>query len=539
MKLRSLLPLAAFAALVLTGCSKDDVVAPNQEPTVTEGYATFKINLPSTPGSRADATDEAGNANEYKVNDITLLLFNVTTGGSEDNATFVKTVDLNSNAAEWKTTSTNGITTEATVTAQIGTIVSGKDYYAVALVNAGTVSSSNFAPASTTTTYSDWAKTLPASATYNIDPTNGFYMSSAVLSNGTNLTKMAQIDPNKMGKTAAEAQANGSAATIYVERIAAKVTVTNPTDSKANVGTNNDNVELKGWALDNTIKKGYPVKNVDGLTVAELFATGKKFIGNAVSTSYYRTEWCKGAYYSASGDATTADFDFIDVNSATFGTAAAQYCIENTLDETNMKKDRATRVVFKAEYKLNGNTGAAVTLVKLLNNVTIRTEADFITFVTTRAKEALSSENVTVTSKNPNGGYLALSEVVTIKKDGTEVTEATDLNKVAAALGLNNASNDKGIAYYKGGVTYYAAYIEHILPLNSSDTKLGKYSVVRNNWYELTVNSISSIGEPARPGTGTDPSNPDTPGDIDVEKSYIDVSINILKWAKRTQNVDL
>lgn len=538
MKLRSLLPLAAFAALVLTGCSKDDVVAPNQEPTVTEGYATFKINLPSTPGSRAeDVADDAGNANEYKVNDITLLLFNVTTGGSEDDATFVKTVDLNSNAAEWKTTSENGITTEATVTAQIGTIVSGNDYYAVALVNAGTAS--NFAPATEGTKYSEWAKTLPASATYNIDPTNGFYMSSAVLSNGEKLTKMAKIDTGKMGKTAAEAQANGSAATIYVERIAAKVTVTNPTDSKANVGSNNDNVDLKGWVLDNTIKKGYPVKNVDGLAVEDLFATGEKFFGNAVSTSYYRTEWCKGAYYSTPDKATPDDFNFINVNSATFGTTAAQYCIENTLDETNMKKDRATRVVFKAEYKLNDNTEAAVTLVKLLNNVTIRTEAAFITFVTTRAKEALSSENVTVTSKNPNGGYLALSEVVTIEKDGTEVTEATDLNKVAAALGLNDASTDKGIAYYKDGVTYYAAYIQHILPLNESDTKLGKYSVVRNNWYALTVNSISSIGEPARPGTGTDPTDPDTPGDIDVEKSYIDVSINILKWAKRTQEVDL
>ncbi len=530
--------MAAFAALVLTGCSKDDVVAPNQEPTVTEGYATFKINLPSTPGSRA-ATDDPGVAAEYKVNDITLLLFNVATDGSEDDATFVKTVDLNSNAAEWKTTSENGITTEATVTAQIGTIVSGKDYYAVALVNAGTAS--NFAPASTATTYSEWAKTLPASATYNINPTNGFYMSSAVLSDGTNLTKMAKIDTGKMGKTAAEAQANGSAATIYVERIAAKVTVSNPTYSKANVGSNNDNVDLKGWVLDNTIKKGYPVKNVDGLAVADLFARGKKFFGNAVSTSYFRTEWCKGAYYSATGNATTDDFNFIDVNSnsATFGTTAAQYCIENTLVENNMKKDRATRVVFKAEYKLNGNAGAAVTLVKLLNNVTIRTEAAFITFVTTRAKEALSSENVTVTSKNPNGGYLALSEVVTIKKGETVVTDETELNEVAAALGLNDASTDKGIAYYKDGVTYYAAYIQHILPLNTSDTKLGKYSVVRNNWYDLTVNSISSIGEPARPGTGTDPTDPDTPGDIDVEKSYIDVSINILKWAKRTQIVDL
>ena len=536
MKLRSLLPMAAFAALVLTGCSKDDVVAPNLEPTVTEGYATFKINLPSTPGSRA-ATDDPGVTAEYKVNDITLLLFNVATDGSEDDATFVKTVDLNSNAAEWKTTSENGITTEATVTAQIGTIVSGNDYYAVALVNAGTAS--NFAPATEGTKYSDWAKTLPASATYNIDPTNGFYMSSAVLSNGEKLTKMAKIDTNKMGKTAAEAQANGSAATIYVERIAAKVTVSNPTDSKANVGSNKDNVDLKGWVLDNTIKKGYPVKNVDGLAVADLFATGKKFFGNAVSTSYFRTEWCKGAYYSTLDKATTDDFNFIDVNSATFGTTAAQYCIENTLVENNMKKDRATRVVFKAEYKLNGNAGAAVTLVKLLNNVTIRTEADFITFVTTRAKEALSSDNVTVESKTPNGGYLALSEVVTIKKDGTVVTDDTELNKVAVALGLKNASTDKGIAYYKDGVTYYAAYIRHLNDTEIGADKVGKYGVVRNNWYDLTVNSISSIGEPARPGTGTDPTDPDTPGDIDVEKSYIDVSINILKWAKRTQNVDL
>ena len=62
---------------------------------------------------------------------------------------------------------------------------------------------------------------------------------------------------------------------------------------------------------------------------------------------------------------------------------------------------------------------------------------------------------------------------------------------------------------------------------------LGRYGVLRNNWYELEVNSITGIGEPRIPQVPTT-SDPD-----DELKQFISVNINILSWAKRVQKEDL
>ena len=60
---------------------------------------------------------------------------------------------------------------------------------------------------------------------------------------------------------------------------------------------------------------------------------------------------------------------------------------------------------------------------------------------------------------------------------------------------------------------------------------LGRYGVVRNNWYVLTINKADKgPGEPIVPVT---PSNPD-----DEQQYYIDAKIHILSWAKRYQGVD-
>ena len=61
---------------------------------------------------------------------------------------------------------------------------------------------------------------------------------------------------------------------------------------------------------------------------------------------------------------------------------------------------------------------------------------------------------------------------------------------------------------------------------------LGRYGVLRNNWYDLTIEKISGPGYPDVPEV-----KPDTPDDEDTK--YINVSVKILDWAKRSQKVDL
>ena len=104
-----------------------------------------------------------------------------------------------------------------------------------------------------------------------------------------------------------------------------------------------------------------------------------------------------------------------------------------------------------------------------------------------------------------------------------------------------------GIATYKSGESYYIARIKHFggsTPWNEGDATygddnndnntmyLGRYGVLRNNWYELTVNSVSGPGTPDVPTI-----KPDVPDDENYR--YISVSVKILDWAKRSDSIDL
>ena len=121
---------------------------------------------------------------------------------------------------------------------------------------------------------------------------------------------------------------------------------------------------------------------------------------------------------------------------------------------------------------------------------------------------------------------------------------ASSLSDEQAGELLNDAG--KNIKYYKGGVTYYyATVIKHFgdtetpasnaVIHNATDydeaKHLGRYGVLRNNWYELQINKVSGPGEPEIPEIPTTPP--------DKKESYINCEINILSWAKRSQGVDL
>jgi hypothetical protein len=58
--------------------------------------------------------------------------------------------------------------------------------------------------------------------------------------------------------------------------------------------------------------------------------------------------------------------------------------------------------------------------------------------------------------------------------------------------------------------------------------------MVRNNWYDVNITAFNKIGLPVDPSVTV--SNPDTPDDKIEDSKYISVKINVLSWAKRTQN---
>lgn len=587
MKRFNLIPLA-LTTLMLGACSSEDGLNLGNGSSVAQGekgYISFSLNLPAVKGmaNRANDVFDDGDAAEYNVKDATLLLFS---GANEGEATFAGAYPL---TLTDDSSDGDNITTTYQITQAVTKPTGNNDkVYAMVIINGktsnvltesgGTWSIKGQTLTASTTKYKDLAGAaynLSNTDVANIASTTGdgcFLMTNAPLytkaggvSNptGGSVQTLTEINPNNIFTTEEEAKAN-PAANVYVERAVAKVTVTGNTTGTQADG-NIANYEIKGWTLDVTNQSSYLVRNVNGADWWSLKAGGVndyRFVGAAaVADGLYRTYWGIDPNYSTGGTFTT-QAGTTPTNLKTVG--ANDYCLENTFNLTQMKDDQTTRVIVAAALDLDGDGNAddfyvldndksntTLTLEGITNTVKAAYLANGT--VVNLLKENLNGGesigagdlDVTFDQKATTGGYVTVSEITI--KDGS----ASKFKTGAIPEGLQAANNDAiiadvnaahKIAYYKGGVSYYPVMIKHfgddltpwsngeVYGSNNADF-LGRYGVLRNNWYSINVTGIKSIGDPEVPkvyGTPDDPS-----------ESWISVTINILSWAKRSQSVDL
>lgn len=595
MRIKHFFGLAVLAAMTASCSSNNELVNGGNGSGENEtgvGYASFSITLPTTSGTRADVPTpgtpsfENGDKNEYKVNDATLLIFKKgepTKEGEtpkEGDYTFVESAELGS-MAPWKDPNETGVTTHAKITAKLNNIDKTDGYYALVLLNNGTGDKVKVTLPTKGAKFSDWNvdTNKDKEATNKIANTNnGFYMANAPLFKDNNVTTLVAIDKDKIYPT--EEQAAKSAATdVYVERGLAKVTLktgtaaTGKTDDKgaykvANGAYKDDKVTIENWALDVTNKKTFPIHNVDGLatdykdiwsntaTASTINrANNQRFVDNK-ATLAQRVYWGKDPNYDKSDLCSTeeagktardAEFNYVKNEDVKAAPSKPLYCLENTFNLDNMMQGQTTRVVFKAKYTPNGfNDGD--TFYKIGKNTAIWKEADL--------KQEIEAAVASVVSG------AAGKITVDLKAEGNDITEAGTHYIKAANITVNGVEAETiekaitaintqlglketekvGISTYAGGESYYIARIKHFgddLTSWKSGSYgknnleyLGRYGVLRNNWYELTVNSVSNPGYPSVPEV-----KPNTPDDEDDE--YISVSVKILDWAKRSQTVDL
>lgn len=591
MKIKHLFGLAVIAAMTASCSSNEDLGNPGSGTNEAGvGYATFTINLPSTNGTRAgNPTYEQGTAKEYDVNDVTLLIFKKA-GSSEDEYTFVEKADLGT-MAPWKDeNNSNGITASATITAKLSNVAltsegsTTSDYYALAILNNKNSANEDKITLPTTSsttppvTYGSWNAASNADETKFKDNTKGFYMANApVYIKDGEPTTLVNID--KVYATKQKAETN-AATTIHVERGLAKVTVASfPTDKHPS-GTKytSDKVDITAWKLDVTNKSTFPIHKTAGLTTnfatiwsasTEAAPSTGRFV-DGTNTAFKRVHWGIDPNYSDNkyydGDATTSPektaldcckdaFNMItkdQVNGAA-GEANPQYCLENTFDLNNMKQGQTTRVVFKATYTPNALASATdKTFFMIGNSSDIWTMDNLKKQIEGKAKEALGiTTGLTVVLKGDmleGGTHFLTTENVSIKDGETEKVNTPGLvATLNQKLGLDE-TNGVGIKTYKDGESYYIARIKHfgdtdtpwkegdptygVNDATNNNKYLGRYGVLRNNWYELTVGKVSGPGTPDIPTIK--PKEPD-----DESYKYISVSVRILSWAKRPSTVDL
>lgn len=570
MKIKHLFGLAVIAAMTASCSSNEDLGNAGPSTGTNEagvGYATFTINLPSTNGTRADGdpTYEQGTLDEYDVNDVTLLIFKKA-GKSEGDYTFVEKAELG-NMAPWKAEGSNGITASATITAKLDNVdLTGTDYYALAILNNTTATAGNkVKDPGTDQTYSDWNAAANAVAANFTDTSKGFYMANAPKFTSGEPTTLVKID--KVYATKQKAETN-AATTIHVERGLAKVTVAALPTGKSPTGTKytDDKVDITAWKLDVTNKSTFPIHKTAGLTdkfttiwnnVPGTAPVTARFV-DAGNKDFSRVYWGVDPNYSDDLDEAKCEaaFNLLEPNAEIKGTAKEpQYCLENTFDIKHMLQGQTTRVVFKATYQPHGITKGE-TFYKIGNSTDLWNETDLVKQIKAKAVEVLGPTSVitvdleaTANDIKNNAGtrLLAVGNV----KNGTAVVEATDIAKINEKLGLKAAKGTDpivGIATYKNGEAYYIARIKHfgdvLTPWNEGDKTygdnddtynnmyLGRYGVLRNNWYELTVGKVSGPGTPDIPTIK--PTEPD-----DESYKYISVSVKILHWAKWSHTYDL
>lgn len=214
-----------------------------------------------------------------------------------------------------------------------------------------------------------------------------------------------------------------------------------------------------------------------------------------------------------------------------------------------MMQGQTTRVVFKAVFTPKDFT-TGQTFYKIGNNTAIWDATKLAQQIHTVAvtamgiTDAAEQENYVVkldASTNNISGTAGLHTItaanIEYKGTGTSLV-AANIDKINEKLGLK----ETGISTYLNGEAYYIARIKHFNELTpwtagegygtANDKYLGRYGVLRNNWYDLSVNSISGLGYPDIPEV-----KPDVPDD--ENEQYINVEVKILDWAKRTQQIEL
>ena len=591
MKIKHLFGLAVIAAMTASCSSNEDLGTAGPGTGTNEagvGYATFTINLPSVSGTRAadagGAEMNEGTKEEYAVKSATALIFQKY-GADEGSYKFVESVTLPIDG--WTDDATDGITTTSKkLVAKLTNVDTKNDYSVLILLNNNkTGGGAKVVLPTVGQSYKDWNSTiLNYSSVTDWAGSDGFYMANAPLKgSAASPATLVPIDKNKIYASDKEANdpANDCAATVFVERGVAKMSVTDPTPTdpikvkdKATKAETESTVKFNNWALDITNKKTYAVHNIDGLEsdFGDIWKTdpSNRFIG-----TNNRVYWGKDPNYDNKDLKLTdkdaerqAEFNFITATSqidkdfADTTNTNPVYCLENTFNLTNMYQGQTTRVIFKAKYAPKDDAGNSLAdddetfytignMTTILNTDKLRAAVnavanpvlptgytiDYTNFMTKEGSHVITLADI----KDADGVVLdGAATYDPSSKTGDEIV--ADIN---AKLGLKAGRPEEmvGINTYLEGATYYIARVKHfgdaLTQWNSGESYgdnnkqyLGRYGMLRNNWYELQVGNVYGPGYPGVPPV--DPNQPD-----DENEKYLSVSVKILSWAKRSQSVDL
>lgn len=585
---------ATLSAVLLASCTDNEMREDNGKPQLEKNaYASVVIKLPSTSDNKtkAEPGTEDGDADEFKVKDLTLLFFSVPAG--KDEKTLAESEFILSEVVSTEASLSTGSVLPGSVatTLKTGPIsINDKSVRVLAVLNVGPTEGVAMELLKLGSPFSTINRELlipggDLNALLGGDKKDCFLMTSAPVYSGSDMKTLTECITSTN-----EAEAKTKPTTISVERVVAKVDLKtsekykqDPTDLDKMYFTveegshSGDRITILAWALGNTNNSAFPFRKVNPVWASD--NAYKTLWDNAISPSKSRIYWAVDPNYEqlASADkflTPTKIDNFIDQP-----TKAVEYCLENTSHYSMMLKSQTTRLIVKAKY-IPDDTKTTVSS----GNNTVDTDGTWWSFTTVaehysakhmyrniikwvhdnlnkdRDMPAVPTDEKGITATPESNGQLKgftsdNNWTITLEQTADLHYKLVKVDYASTTAGAKELTGDalagfhssKGeVQQYKEGVCYYEIFIRHFTDeeggygsasapwIKEGDYKepqLGRYGVVRNNWYTVTINSIKQPGEPTIPVDGDEP--------VDAATAYIDCSIEITPWARRKHSVDL
>ncbi len=505
-------------ALLATSCSSNDEALNGGDGTTSEGktYAQIAISVANSATTRANPLDgmntgdEAyGDDAEYTVQDLTVVLAN-----ENDIAMSVITPKLK--------TATNADDADKLVRVTEPFKCTPGKYKVYVLAN---YKNSQDALTPIIKGSTDMKAEFGITDIAKLSTTDNFFMTNTFAPKAQDIVEKGANgkEVDDAGKDMTDGKTNLNLLTVDVERAVSKVTFDNTDNQSFNVMVGDNKIAtatLEGASLINLNKKMYLVK--DGQK-----ATNKPVAGEwpyPMDPNYDQTS-IDAVYCTANFEQTSAT-DFPAPSTATF------YCPENTMKAEAQLNGQTTGVVYKVNYKPEGKY-----YTELAKDGTDNYSQMFAKVLNLADKDKAITDKIfteATTADKADGTFYSYNGYVFRSKAGARLYKAiatnTDHDPKTVNTAFQDPEIDKDIQTYTKGVCYYTAWIKH--NPNGTTMQQDKYGVVRNFWYELTVDNIKKLGY-SKP-TYEDPKTPD-----DKAEASIQVKVNIKKWRVVKQNLDL
>lgn len=504
MKIKSFL-LAGLTAASLFSCSDSNDIVDN---TANEkAYFALKVAFPQSTATKATTSSETGDgyqnglATEQQFQKVAVILVSETTHKVTDYVLYTKTDFAPEGDAAVNDNTINSTSSSKNYLTKAAKLVTKGDAKVYVFMNPTADVATKFAvgtdcSAGILKTEMTALTAADMTGSGSIANDNNFLMGNA--SNATVQTINGTVkDPTTV--------------VVDVERATVKLVENTATASFSvtnTLGTTSVTATIEKFDFNNLNKRSFLLKNTESRSDVGSIAGSYIVDPNFLESEYKTTVLPTAPWYTG---------DFFTVNNQTvkktFTTGQdITYCLENTMISNEQYENKTTSIVYQANISVNGlPSGTFYTYKNLIYTSYANLEAAY----NTDYKNPTQQLNTVFAETEVNAAYTGASYSTAVKA-------------------LNTKLINKGIRCYYNGICYYNWMIKHW----SQDTNLGRmeFGVVRNNVYYLAVTKVLNIGEPWVPG-GTEDPDP-TPNPDEVDDASLVVSINVLPWTVRYNNIE-